>query len=239
MVGRSAVARADCSNEQRMSGEPATFSALARVADPPLDALALALAAEFRTVDFAAAMDALDALGAEIAIVASRGSGSPEAEAETCAAVLGGRHGYVGDRAEYDDPRNSMLDAVIERRRGLPIVLSVLYAEAARRAGIPLRGVGLPGHFVVGHFGVQPPLLLDPFAGGRLVGDEVPRARLRPWTAREIALRMLNNLVPAFERRGDIGGAIRAASMRLELPSVPPLRETLELELKALRARLN
>jgi regulator of sirC expression with transglutaminase-like and TPR domain len=184
-------------------------------------------------------MDALDALGAEIAIVASRREASPEAEVETCAAVLGGRHGYAGDRVEYDDPRNSMLDAVIERRRGLPILLSVLYVEAARRAGIPLRGVGLPGHFVVGHFGADPPLLIDPFGGGGRVGDDVSRARLRPWTAHEIALRMLNNLVPAFERRGDIGAAIRAAAMRLELPSVPALRETLELELKTLRARLN
>ncbi|CAA9481042.1 MAG: Protein sirB1 [uncultured Solirubrobacteraceae bacterium] len=222
-----------------MNGEPTAFSTLARDPATPLDALALALAGAFRPVDAGAAMDALDALGAEIAIVASRASGSPVAEAETCAAVLGGRHGYLGDRAQYDDPRNSMLDAVIERRRGLPIVLSVVYAEAARRAGIPLRGVGLPGHFVVGHFGAEPPFLIDPFNGGRPVGDDVPRARLRPWTAPEIALRMLNNLVPAFERRGDLGAAIRAASMRLELPSAPALRETLELELRTLRARLN
>ena len=222
-----------------MNGEPTAFSALARDPAAPLDALALALAGAFRPVDAGAAMDALDALGAEIAIVASRGSGSPAADAETCTTVLGVRHGFLGDRAEYDDPRNSMLDAVIERRRGLPIVLSVLYVETARRAGIPLRGVGLPGHFVVGHFGVDPPLLMDPFNGGRRVGDEVPRVRLRPWTPPEIALRMLNNLVPAFERRGDLGAAIRAATMRLELPSAPPLRETLELELRTLRARLN
>ena len=222
-----------------MSEEPTSFSVLAQSADPPLDALALALAAQFRTVDVGAAMDDLDALGAEIAIVASRRSGSPEGDVETCAAVLGGRHGYVGDRAEYDDPRNSMLDVVIERRRGLPIALSVLYVEAARRAGIPLRGVGLPGHFVVGHFGSDPPLLIDPFGGGGRVGEDVPRARLRPWTAQEITLRMLNNLVPAFERRGDLGAAIRAASMRLELPAAPALRESLELEFRTLRARLN
>jgi regulator of sirC expression with transglutaminase-like and TPR domain len=222
-----------------MNDEPLSFSALAGSADPPLDALALALAAEFRPVDVGAAMDALDALGAELAIVSGGGPRSPEADVETCATVLGGRHGYAGDRMEYDDPRNSMLDLVIERRRGLPILLSVLYVAAARRAGIPLRGVGLPGHFVVGHFGAEPPLLIDPFARGRRVADDVSRARLRPWTAHEIALRMLNNLVPAYERRGDIGAAIRAASMRLELPSVPALRETLELELRTLRARLN
>ncbi|CAA9473999.1 MAG: hypothetical protein AVDCRST_MAG38-1524 [uncultured Solirubrobacteraceae bacterium] len=222
-----------------MNGEPTAFAVLAADPRASLDALALSLAGQFRPVDAAAAMDALDALGAEIAIVASRGSGSPAEEAETCAAVLGGRHGYVGDRAEYDDPRNSMLDAVIERRRGLPIVLSVLYVEAARRAGIALRGVGLPGHFVAGHFGADPPLLIDPFNGGRPVGDDVPRSRLRPWTPHEIALRMLNNLVPAFERRGDLGAAIRAASMRLELPGAPALRETLEHELRSLRARLN
>ena len=59
-----------------------------------------------------------------------------------------------------------MLDLVLTRRRGLPILLSVVYVEVARRAGIQIAGVGLPGHFVVGHFGTDPPVLLDPFAGG-------------------------------------------------------------------------
>ena len=222
-----------------MSQEPPTFTELATEADPPLDALALALAAEFRAVDVGAAMASLDALGAEIGDAAAGASPTPEAQARICAQVLWGRHRYSGDSANYDDPRNSMLDVVIERRQGLPILLSVLYVETARRAGIALEGVGLPGHFVVGHFGTDPPLLIDPFASGRPVREDVPRNRLAPWSSTDIAMRMLNNLVPAFQRRGDLAAAIRAASMRLELPAASALHESLELEVRMLRARLN
>jgi hypothetical protein len=62
---------------------------------------------------------------------------------------------------------------------------------------------------------------------------------VRPWTAHEIAMRMLNNLVGAYDRRGDVGSAIRAASMRLQLPAPDELRKTLELELRSLQAQLN
>ena len=200
------------------------------------------MAAEFRDVDAGAALARLDALGRELAEAAADGDGSPAAEAEACRLVLGGVHGFAGQRAGYDDPVNSMLDRVLVRRRGLPILLSVVYVEVARRAAIPLRGVGLPGHFVVGHFGGGGPvpiLLLDPFAGGHVVGDPVPPALTRPWSAHEIALRMLNNVVGSYVRRGDLGAALRAATMRLDLPAAPSVRETLEAERRALRARLN
>jgi len=218
-----------------------SFAELAAAPDPPLDALALALAAEFREVDVAEAMATLDALGDELAgrAAAVRPSATVLAEAQACAAVLGAAHGFTGDREQYDRPENSMLDLVLHRRRGLPILLSMVYVEVARRAGIPLAGVGLPGHFVVGHFGATPPLLLDPFAGGGTVGADADRRLVRPWRAHETAMRMLNNLVPAFQRRGDLGGAIRAAELRLALPAEQPFRETLRTELTALRARLN
>lgn len=219
-----------------MSEDLPAFSELAAMGDPPLDLLALAIAAEFRPVDAGSAFSKLDALGEEIAALEAVG---PDAEVAAVVTVLGARHSYAGETANYDDPRNSMLDLVLERRRGLPILLSVLYVEAASRGGITLSGVGLPGHFVVGHFGVDPPLLVDPFARGRPVGDKVPRNRLGPWSAPDIGMRMLNNLVPALLRRGDIGAAIRAAQMRLELPSDAALREAMELEARRLQARLN
>jgi regulator of sirC expression with transglutaminase-like and TPR domain len=216
-----------------------SFGELAARPDPPLDQLALAIAAEFRTVDHVGALWLLDALGAELAEDLEGADRSPPAEAAACAAVLGRRHGFAGDREQYDDPRNSMLDVVLERRRGLPILLSVVYVEVARRAGVAFAGVGLPGHFVVGHFGAAPALLLDPFSGGGPVEGEAPPALVRAWGAHEIALRMLNNLVGSFQRRGDVGAAIRAASMRLALPAEAPLRDALETELRAMRARLN
>jgi regulator of sirC expression with transglutaminase-like and TPR domain len=119
-----------------------------------------------------------------------------------------------------------MLDVVLMRRRGLPILLSVVYVEVARRARISLAGVGLPGHFVVGHFGANPPLLFDPFAGGGAVEAGVAQVFVRPWRATEIAMRMLNNLVAAYQRRGDLDAGLRAASMR-------------RAELRAIQARLN
>jgi regulator of sirC expression with transglutaminase-like and TPR domain len=146
----------------------------------------------------------------------------------------------AGDRDDYDNPDNSMLDLVLERRRGLPIALSVVYVAAARRAGIPLAGVGLPGHFVVAHFGATPPLVLDPFGGGARVAVQPGAERLvRPWHPHETALRMLNNLVAGYARRVRLGDAIVAARLRLELPVPDAERTRLEEELVALQARLN
>ena len=201
--------------------------------------LALALAAEFREVDAVRAIAALGALGAELSHEAERTDGSVVELARACSQLLGATHGFAGDRDNYDHPDNSMLDVVLLRRRGLPILLSVLYVEVGRRAGVPLAGVGLPGHFVVGHFGADPPLLLDPFARGHVIDAPVERGAIRPWRAHEIAMRMLNNLIAAYQRRGDLGAAIHAASLRLALPADGPLGGTLQSQLRALRAQLN
>ena len=215
------------------------FSDVARDPDATLDVMALALAAEFRDVDWSDAMARLDILGGEVARAAERARATPEAQALACTRVLGAAQGFAGDRERYDDPRNSMLDLVLARRRGLPILLSVVYVEAARRAAIPIVGVGLPGHFVVGHFGTDPPVLLDPFAGGQRVQSDAPRDLVRPWRADEIVMRMLNNLVAAYDRRGDIGAAIHAARLRLALPHAAAQRDGLAADLQALQARLN
>jgi regulator of sirC expression with transglutaminase-like and TPR domain len=131
-----------------------------------------------------------------------------------------------------------MLDLVLERRAGLPITLSVIYVEVARRAGIDLAGVGLPGHFVVGHFRTDPPLLLDPFAGGALIADDPP-AHIVPWSPDQIVLRMLNNLTRSYGERGDLARALHAADLRTLLPAVGELREQQMVEQAALLARLN
>jgi regulator of sirC expression with transglutaminase-like and TPR domain len=212
------------------------FASLAATAAPPVEELALALAAELRDTDREGAREMLDRLGGELAAAAC---GDPEIEARACGELLGRHHGLSGDQEEYDHPRNSMLDVVLARRRGLPIALSVIYVAAARRAGIALAGVGLPGHFVVGHFGASPPLLLDPFRGGVRVETDAPESLVRPWSAHETALRMLNNLVPGYARRMRIGEAIVAARLRLALPVPEEERRRLEIELRTLEARLN
>ena len=220
-----------------MSDGHPDFSSLAAAADAAEEELALALSAELRDdTDREGALARLDRLGEELAVAAG---GDPEAEARACGELLGGIHDLHGDQEEYDNPRNSMLDLVLERRRGLPIALSVVYVAAARRAGIPLAGVGLPGHFVVGHFGASPPLLLDPFRRGVRVETDAPRQLLRPWSPQETALRMLNNLVAAYAKRMRVGEAIVAARLRLDLPLPDEERDRLELELRGLEARLN
>lgn len=215
------------------------FEELAAAPDATLDRLALAIAAEFRDVDVPTAMASLDTLGADLSVAAERTSGSPEGVLAVCTEILGGVHRFEGDRKHYDDPDNSMLDVVLERRRGLPILLSVVYIEAARRAGIALSGVGLPGHFVVGYFGAGEPMLLDPFDRGRPINVSGAPEALRPWLPDEIAMRMLNNLVSSYTRRGHLAHAIRAAELRVLLPAPDQLRETLETELRTLQVRLN
>jgi len=215
------------------------FSELAAAPDATLDMLALALAAEFHEVDADGAIAELDALGTELRRTADDTDRTPEAIAGACTRTLGVVHGFLGDRATYDHPDNSMLDRVLTRRRGLPILLSVVYVEVARRAGIRLAPVGLPGHFVVAHFGTASPVVLDPFAGGGRITPEVAPALMRPWTAHEVTMRILNNLVATYDRRGDLGAAIRAAAMRLALPSGIDAHERLATELRAQQARLN
>jgi regulator of sirC expression with transglutaminase-like and TPR domain len=216
------------------------FDTLAELPEPPLDELALALAGEFRTVDWRGALTELDRLGAELAELA--GAAAPEDQAEACRLLLGERCGFIGDRDEYDHPDNSMLDLVLERRRGLPILLSVVYVETARRAGFTLGGVGLPGHYVVGHFGADPPLLLDPFSGGVSVPDVAPEVAaiyVRPWAAHETGLRILNNLTGAYSARADFSRAIRAAELRLLLPLDESTRTACTAELRSLQAQFN
>lgn len=124
--------------------------------------------------------------------------------------VLGTEHGLRGTPGDYRRLDSSLLHAVLRRRRGLPILLSVVWIEVARRAGAPVYGVALPGHFVVG-FGDPSGdhVLADPFEGGRPLSDgdldvlvasatggrgPVPAALLQPAGPLEIVLRVLNNI---------------------------------------------
>ncbi len=216
------------------------FAELACEPDPPVEELALGLAAEFGPVDAAPVRMRLDALADDVVAELEQADPDPVG---ALGAVLGRRHGFTGETREYDHPDNSMLPLVLERRRGLPITLSVVYVAVARRVGIPLLGVGLPGHFVAGHFGAPGarPELLDPFHDGVRIAvpEELPEDVLRPWGPHETVLRMLNNLVGSFSKRGSLAHAIHAADLRLMLPIEPEDMHRCTLEARALRARLN
>ncbi len=144
--------------------------------------------------------------------------------------------GYQGDAEEYDAPKNSFVDEVIERRRGLPIALSVLTCEVAHRAGIEAFGIAFPGHFLVGvKDGAAPGVelvVLDPFHRGRLLSQkhleqqlhqltgkrvELSAEHLSPAAPDAILVRMINNLRGSYLRRQEPQLLARALSRLLIL----------------------
>src|SRR5262249_34295774 len=90
-----------------------------------------------------------------------------------------GEWGFRGNVEDYFDARNRFLNDVIDRRTGIPITLSVLFLEIARRIGLKLFGVGMPGHFVVKFVGDENEILIDPFNGGRLLSEEKCREMIK------------------------------------------------------------
>ena len=124
---------------------------------------------------------------------------------------------FRGNHDEYYDPRNSYLNDVLDRKLGIPITLALVYIEVGVRAGLPLVGVGMPGHFMVRHRDV-PDLLIDPFNRGILLTEDECAQRLKeatrasvPWDAgyltpinnREFIARMIRNLKAIYIRRRD------------------------------------
>ena len=122
--------------------------------------------------------------------------------------------GFTGDRDDYDDPRNSFLHSVLERRRGLPILLSTLTIAVAERIDVPIAGVGLPGHFIVTDRSWPEPRYLDPFDGwaelteercGEIVrsiaGIDLEPQHLEPVGVAAMLQRMLLNLRGSYLRR--------------------------------------
>lgn len=139
---------------------------------------------------------------------------------------------FHGNRESYQDPLNSCLDAVLERRMGLPITLSVLFVTIAREAGFEAYGVGAPGHFLVGIDLPSDRVYLSPFDGAlmmdrdnaaeyiaQLTGLDIldVRPTLRRTPADEIIGRMLNNLKVAYANDGDIDRLLRTLDYLLEL----------------------
>jgi len=150
--------------------------------------------------------------------------------------VLFVEEGYQGETVEYDDPNNSFLDVVVDRRRGLPIALSLLTCEVARRTGLPAHGIAFPGHFLVGvpaDLAGEPELVVvDPFHGGRLLTPdaleeqlfrltgqrlELTVEHLRPAQPAAVLTRMLQNLRGSYLRRQDPECLLRVISRQILL----------------------
>lgn len=118
-----------------------------------------------------------------------------------------------GNESDYYDPRNSCLNDVLDRRLGIPITLSVIYMEVARRLGKTVNGIGLPGHFVIEYRDENYSTFLDPFHGGLELRIEQV---WEPASQSQILTRMLNNLQGAYFRAGQYSKAAQALDMLIE-----------------------
>ncbi|MEE9172362.1 MAG: transglutaminase-like domain-containing protein [candidate division NC10 bacterium] len=138
--------------------------------------------------------------------------------------------GFRGNSEDYDDPKNSFLNEVIDRRKGIPITLSILYMEIAWRLDLHLVGVGLPGHFIIKYQSGDREILIDPFHRGALLSEEdcqrtldqiykgkmaFHRGLLTSTPKRSILARMLNNLKGSYLRRKNFPGALRVVQRLL------------------------
>jgi regulator of sirC expression with transglutaminase-like and TPR domain len=144
---------------------------------------------------------------------------------ETAQRYLFGELGFHGNEEDFFDPRNSCLNQVLERRMGIPISLSVMYMEVARRLRMPVFGISLPRRFVIQFDDGNYSTYIDPYSGGRtitaqecfaLAGARVADpALLRRATKKEIAIRMLQNLRGVYLRREDWARAVQTLDLLL------------------------
>ncbi len=143
--------------------------------------------------------------------------------AEALGGLIAGRYGYAGDAETYDDLANANLIRVVERRKGLPVALGIIWLHAARAAGWGAHGVDFPAHFLIALEGKGTQAVLDVFAGGvtldardlrillkRIEGEkaELRPGLLRPMSARRVLLRLQNNILTRRLQAGDLPGAL-------------------------------
>nr|WSZ14800.1 transglutaminase-like domain-containing protein [Streptomyces canus] len=209
------------------------FAEEARSERPDLSSLCLLVGAQ---ADGALDDTAIDAAQIELDRLAGQlpfRPGGPRSWAVSLRELLGDRCGFRGTPVDYQRLESSLLHEVLRRRRGLPILLSVVWMEVARRAGAPVYGVALPGHFVVGFGPPEEQVLADPFDGGRVLsggdaellvagatGGSLDPSMLSPADPLGLVQRILNNVrawAAARPERSDV--ALWAVELSLLLPS--------------------
>ena len=207
---------------------------MVRRSDDQLDlaATALMIAGIHEPVDNPAYyLGLLDQHAAQLRPRLGLGAG-PERSVEALSGYLAGEQGFTGNTRHYSDPRNSCLNYVLERRTGIPISLSVVYLEVGWRLGLPLAGVGMPGHFLAKYADGETEIVFDPFHGGAILTPEDCAARLRQVfgqpvplephylaavTRKQILTRMLTNLRGIYLYVNDYRRALEAVEHLLVL----------------------
>ena len=184
-------------------------------------------------------LDHLRALATDVAAGARSGARDLTEQIHILNTVLFEAHGYAGDRDTYNDLRNANLMSVIDRRRGLPIALSILYVHAARAQGWSIEGVNFPGHFLLRLRNGGAGVVVDPFNGGcirgaadlralikTMEGDgaELRREHCQPAGNRQMLLRLQNNVKLRLLRDDELEQAVQVIGrMLLIAPDDPGL----------------
>lgn len=184
---------------------------LAELDDSDIDigSAALLLAARSRPgVSLERYRSHLEQLAADAAAVYAQGDGGIAAQHDALNQVISGDHGYVGDSLSYDDLQNADLIRVIDRRKGLPIALGILYLYAGRAQGWNIEGLNFPGHFLLRLEEAGARTIFDPFNGGKAIEITDMRALLKasrgnqaelspehyaPVSNRDVLIRLQNN----------------------------------------------
>ena len=217
--------------EQPETGSRRLFAQLVSRPDEEIDLAGAALLIareEYPDLQIERYVERLDALAGELGRRVSE-SGI-ERVASGLSQLLFTEEGFRGNSNDYYDPKNSFLNEVLDRRTGIPISLSAVYIEVARRAGIPAYGVGLPGHFLVRLEDPEAGLLVDPFHGGAIVSeadcqerlDRIYEGRVRlepsmlePCGRRAMLARMLRNLKAIYVKNEEHERALRVVELVL------------------------
>ena len=228
-----------------MSGPPPTRARFAEVVrSEPLDLglACLLIGGEVeRSFDVDRPLAVLDALTATARPHVPRGGGV-RAAAEGLRVALGEQAGFAGSGEDYEDLRSSLLHEVLRRGRGLPLLLSVVWLEVAARLDVTAYAVGLPGHVLVGIGDPEDEhVLVDPFAGGRLLtlsevehrvrattGRALLAADLAPLPTADLLLRLLTNVRVLTTRQAPSLAVARTRLWAVELSLLLP-RHPLDL----------
>lgn len=188
-----------------------------------LDRAALLIAAEeYPTLDIAHYLGRLDQWAAEGG-ARIRGTDEPYRIVTELNHFLFDELGLQGNKQGYYDPKNSFLNDVMDRRRGIPITLSLIYIAIGRRLSLPIAGIGLPGHFLAAFQTQDEPIYIDAFNQGDLLTVETCRKKveeiyqgqmefrpehLAPVSTKQILIRMLQNLKGFYVRTHNLLKAI-------------------------------
>ncbi|MDA0366273.1 MAG: transglutaminase-like domain-containing protein [Chloroflexi bacterium] len=226
-----------------MSAFQDTLARFQEATSGPADAIPLARAAlvaagaEYVDIDINAFDRRLDDMAETLTRRLQRDADGPAPSlrpVQTLNQLLYTELGFRGNADHYDDPRNLYLNVVLTERTGIPVTLAIVYTEVARRAGLDVRVIGLPGHVIARYQSTDDaePTLIDVFNRGRVLSEQDCEALVRnvfgtrvqfkphymaALTPRQVLQRLLHNLKAGYLQRGDEGRSARVIDLLLAL----------------------